>query len=290
MSNSYKKHDVSDFQPPLGAGGLKVSQLYIYPVKSLGGIAKQRADITDTGFKYDRKWMLVDENNLFISQRSCPEMVLLQTAETENGITVFHKQNPQEAIIIPFDNENDEKIKVVIFEDTCDAIEVGKEQNEWFSDVLQTNCKLVCMPDDTKRLVDKKYAANEEVTSFTDGYPILMIGQSSLDSLNEKLTEALPMDRFRPNIVFTGGHAHIEDEMASFEINKINFLGVKLCSRCVITTINQQTARKGKEPLKTFATYRMKDNKVYFGQNVLHQQNGDISIGDEIKIITVKSF
>ena len=97
--------------PPLGAGGLKVSQLYIHPVKSLGGIAKQRADITDTGFKYDRKWMLVDENNLFISQRSCPEMVLLQTAETENGITVFHKQNPQEAIIIPFDNENDEKIK-----------------------------------------------------------------------------------------------------------------------------------------------------------------------------------
>lgn len=263
---------------------IQVSQLYIYPVKSLGGIAKQTVEITGTGFKHDRKWMLVDENNLFISQSTCPQMALLQTAETEKGIKVFYKQNPQQAIIIPLEIENEKRINVTIFEDTCEAIEVGKEQNEWFSEILQTNCKLVYMPDDTKRLVDKRYATNEEITSFTDGYPILMIGQSSLDNLNEKLEEQLPMNRFRPNIVFTGGHAYIEDEMASFEINTINFLGVKPCSRCVMTTINQQTAERGKEPLKTFASYRMKNNKVYFGQNILHQQNGDISIGDEIII------
>jgi uncharacterized protein len=269
---------------------LKVSELYIYPVKSLGGIVKQRVEITDTGFKHDRRWMLVDENNLFLSQRTHPKMAMLQTAETKKGIKVFHKQNPEEAIVIPSDNGNDKKINVVIFEDTCEAIEVGKEQNEWFSEMLETNCKLVFMPDDTERPVDKRYATNDEITSFTDGYPILMIGQSSLDNLNEKLVESLPMDRFRPNIVFAGGHAHIEDEMAAFEINKINFRGVKPCSRCVMTTINQQTAEKGKEPLTTLAGYRLKNNKVYFGQNILHKQKGSVSVGDEITIIARKEF
>ena len=113
-----------------------------------------------------------------------------------------------------------------------------------------------------------------------------MIGQPSLDSLNEKLTLQLPIDRFRPNIVFAGGRPHIEDEMAAFTINETNFFGVKPCSRCVMTTINQQTAEKEKEPLTTLATYRMKNNKIYFGQNVLHQQTGQINVGDEIKIIT----
>jgi len=133
--------------------------------------------------------------------------------------------------------------------------------------------------------VDKKYAANNEITSFSDGYPMLMIGQPSLDKLNQKLTDPLPINRFRPNIVFTGGHAHIEDEMAAFTIGDLNFLGVKPCARCVMTTIDQQTAEVGKEPLKTLSDYRMKNNKIYFGQNILHQQNGSIKTGDAITII-----
>ena len=264
---------------------LQVSQLFIYPIKSLGGIAKQQVEITHTGFKHDRRWMLVDEQNVFLTQRAHPQMALLQTAETETGIAVMHKQDPSQSILIPFKNTAQTKTKVIVWDDVCDGLEVNTTLDEWFSDMLHFNCKLVYMPDDTKRLVDKRYAANDEITSFSDGYPILMIGQLSLDNLNEKLVEALPINRFRPNIVFTGGHAHIEDEMAAFEINDINFLGVKPCARCMITTINQQTAEAGKEPLRTLAGYRMKDNKIYFGQNVLQQQEGVIKIGDEIKIL-----
>jgi uncharacterized protein len=264
---------------------MQISQLFIYPVKSLSGIAKQSVEIVNTGFKHDRRWMLIDENNVFLSQRTHPQMALLQTAEGENGITVFHKQNPQEAITISFENNYDKKLMVTVWDDTCVAAEVNKNLDDWFSDILHINCKLVYMPNDTKRLVDKRYALNDEITSFSDGYPILMIGQNALDNLNKKLTEALPIDRFRPNIVFTGGHAHIEDELAAFSIDEMNFLGVKPCSRCVMTTINQQTAQKAKEPLKTLATYRMKNNKIYFGQNVLQQQNGFISVGSEMKII-----
>ncbi len=264
---------------------MQVSQLFIYPVKSLGGIAKQNVEITNTGFKYDRRWMLVDENNLFLTQRNHPKMALLQTAETEKGITVLHKHNLQEEIIIPFENGYLKKLTVTVWDDVCNAVEVNNNLNEWFSDTLHINCKLVYMPDDTKRLVDKRYAANNEVTSFSDGYPILMIGQTAVDNLNEKLTDALPMNSFRPNIVFTGGYAHIEDEMAAFTIDEINFLGIKPCSRCVMTTINQQTGKKEKEPLKTLATYRMKNNKIYFGQNILQQQTGMINVGSEIQIL-----
>ncbi|MGC4102105.1 MOSC domain-containing protein [Ferruginibacter sp.] len=264
---------------------LQVSELYIYPVKSLGGIAKQTVEIVHTGFKYDRRWMLVDEENRFLTQRVHPQMSLLQPEETADGIAVFHKQQPSQRISIPL-TDSGNRISVVVWDDACTAIEATEEINQWFSNMLGFNCKLVYMPDDSLRLVDKRYAENDETTSFSDGYPVLAIGQSSLDLLNEKMPAPLPINRFRPNIVFTGGHAHIEDEMARFTINELEFLGVKPCARCVMTTINQQTAAAGKEPLRTLARYRMKNNKIYFGQNVLPQQHGSISVGDHITIIT----
>ena len=264
---------------------LQISQLNIYPVKSLGGISKQTVQLCNTGFEYDRRWMLADENNLFLSQRTHPQMVLLHTAQTDNGFTISKYNDENLSIIIPFVTEAKKKLKVTVWEDICEAVEVSNEHNEWFSDMLHFKCKLVYMPDDAVRFVDKRYAGNNELTSFSDGYPVLMIGEATLKNLNNKLKDALPMNRFRPNMVFTGGHAHIEDEMEKFTINKINFLGVKPCSRCVMTTINQQNATKGKEPLKTLSTYRMKNNKIYFGQNILHQQNGAISVGDTINII-----
>jgi len=263
---------------------LQVSELFIYPIKSLGGIAKQKVDIINTGFKHDRRWMLVDEHHLFLSQRSHHQMALLQPSETENGILVTHKHFPSQQILIPFQTDQDNKLKVTVWDDNCAAVMVDQELNKWFSDMLHFNCKLVYMPDDSKRLVDKAYASNEEITSFSDGYPILMVGQASLDQLNEKLAIQLPMNRFRPNIVFTGGHPHLEDEMKTFHINGQYFSGVKPCARCVMTTIDQQTAATNKEPLATLSRYRMKNNKIYFGQNVLQHQHGQLQTGDEIII------
>jgi uncharacterized protein YcbX len=141
------------------------------------------------------------------------------------------------------------------------------------------------MPDHSQRLVDFNYAQQNEITSFSDGYPLLIIGQASLDDLNQKLAQPLPMNRFRPNIVFTGGYPFQEDEMKAFEINDINFYGVKPCARCVITTIDQQTGEKNKEPLKTLSTYRMWDNKVYFGQNLLYNNTGTLHAGDKITLL-----
>jgi uncharacterized protein YcbX len=154
----------------------------------------------------------------------------------------------------------------------------------WFTKQLGLSCRLVYMPESTHRFVDSRYAHHKEITSFSDGYPLLLIGQASLDDLNSRLPAPLPMNRFRPNIVFTGGTAFLEDSMKQFEINGIRFFGVKPCARCIITTIDQQTAEKAKEPLKTLSSYRMKNNKVYFGQNLLYEGTGVISIGDTITI------
>ena len=263
---------------------LEVSELFIYPIKSLGGIAVKSAKITDRGFQYDRRWMLVDSDNRFLTQREFPQMALLQVQLSANGLHVHHKINKTTPVNIPVDSEYNEVTTVQVWSDKCKAIFVSQELDEWFSEMLSIKCRLVYMPDSSKRRVDSRYAENKEITSFTDGYPFLLIGQSSLDDLNMRLTEPLPMNRFRPNIVFTGAEPYQEDKIQHFSINDIQFYGVKLSSRCVVTTIDQDIALKSKEPLKTLAGYRQKNNNIYFGQNLLHKGEGEIRIGDVIMV------
>jgi hypothetical protein len=141
------------------------------------------------------------------------------------------------------------------------------------------------MPDSSRRQVDEKYALQNDITSFSDGYPVLLIGQASLDDLNGRLDQPVPMNRFRPNIVFSGGTPYQEDGMKHFKVDGLDFFGVKPCGRCVMTTINQDTGSVGQEPLKTLSLYRTANNKVNFGQNVLHTGFGRIKVGDEIRII-----
>jgi len=265
---------------------LTVSGLYIYPIKSLAGIAVDTAIVTSRGLQYDRRMMLTDENNCFLTQREHREMALLQPIITNTGLFVHHKKNKTAPLFIPHQPAGNEFVKVTIWDDTCEGQVYSGEINDWFSQTIGRVCKLVYMPVTTNREVDKRYAQDNEITSFADGYPMLMIGQSSLDDLNSRLPESLPMNRFRPNIVFTGGTAFLEDEMREFTINGIQFTGVKPCARCPIPTIDQETASQSKEPLKTLATYRFKNNKILFGQNLLHNGDGTINVGDVIDIKT----
>jgi len=262
---------------------LQISQLYIYPIKSLGGIALNEAIITDRGFQYDRRWMLVDHNNLFISQREVHQMALMKLALTDNGVQVTHSVK-QSSHTIPFHTAKNEFAAVTIWDDTCTGQFVSDAADEWFSTMLEIPCRLVYMPDNTHRITDQRYTSENSITSFSDAYPFLLIGQASLDDLNSRLAEPLPMNRFRPNIVFTGGEPYREDMMHTFTIGNITFYGVKLCARCVMTTINQDNGTTGKEPLKTLARYRFKNNKIMFGQNLAHKGLGEIRVGDELVV------
>ncbi len=268
---------------------LHVSELYIYPIKSLGGISVSSAPVTDRGLQHDRRWMLVDNNNRFLSQREIPEMALLKVAITSEGLLVTHSTQYTQ-IQIPFLPETNQSGEFSLFDDTCSGQYVSSQIDEWFTGILQYQCRLVYMPDSSKRIVSAEYSPVEKITSFSDAYPFLIIGQSSLDDLNNRLEEKVPVNRFRPNIVFKGGGAYQEDRMAHFRIGDIHFNGVKLCARCNVPTIDQDTAQGGKEPIKTLATYRNKKNKIYFGQNLIHTGEGTICVGDAIDILEVKEM
>jgi uncharacterized protein YcbX len=266
---------------------LHISQLYIYPIKSLGGIPVNSAQVTSRGFKYDRRWMLVDGQNRFLTQREHPTMALIKTAIEVDGLLVSH--HLYGSIKVPYIYNYPAKQNVTIWDDTTTGAYISDDIDHWFSTVLDLKCRLVYMPDDTEREVDQRYAQPGMITSFADAYPFLLIGQASLDDLNSRLPEPLPMDRFRPNIVLAGGAAFEEDVMNHITIAGINFYGAKLCSRCVMTTINQQTGVKAKEPLKTLAAYRSKDKKILFGQNLVHQGEGIVTVGDSITVLSTHS-
>ena len=178
---------------------LSVSQLYIYPIKSLGGIAVTSAIVTNRGLQYDRRYMLVDSNNIFLTQRDIPAMALLKTAIEANELLIYHKDNLADKFRLPLVPETAGVTAMVkIFDDLCEGQFINDEADKWFSGKLDFPCRLVYMPEPTKRKVDEAYAINDDITSFSDGYPILLIGQSSLDDLNSHLEEPLPMNRFRP--------------------------------------------------------------------------------------------
>lgn len=271
-----------------------ISELYTYPIKSLGGISIQRTYLDKFGLKMDRRFVLVDSNNKFISQRQTPELALFKLKFYKNGFVVKHiKHENQELFLTLKSKKIDQQINVQIWDDNVIAQTSTLEIDTWFSDMLHQKVRLAQMPHAGERQVDRRFAPEGTMTAFADGFPVLLISQASLDDLNEKLIakneEKIPMDRFRPNIVVADTKAFEEDKWNTFQINKIKFSSVKPCARCVVTTIDQQTAIVGKEPLKTLATYRKFENKVLFGQNIVFTPTKNIfSVGQTIQEITLK--
>lgn len=261
---------------------LSLSEIWIYPVKSLGGIRLSSAKVMGKGLAFDRRWMLVDENGQFLTQRVHPRMALFKLSMNDGQLHVSHKQHsidiPLHGLALPEAN------RVTIWNDMVTAQEVSKEHSQWFSDLMDMKCRLVYFPEENPRPVDPTYKVNDEHVGLADAYPFLIIGQSSLDDLNSRLQEPVPMNRFRPNLVFTGGEPYEEDRWRNFTIGSARFVGVKPCARCVLTTVNQDTAEKGTEPLKTLSGYRKNGSKVLFGQNLVALNHHEIKAGDPITI------
>jgi uncharacterized protein YcbX len=260
-----------------------LQDIYIYPIKSLGGISVDEACTEERGLQYDRRWMLVDKQGRFLSQRSHPEMALLQVVLEENGFRVFRKQNRDKNILIPFEPRSSKMIPVQIWDDDVEGQLVDIEISRWFSSQLSTECELVYMPSNVRREVDPDYAVNQETVSFADGMPYLLIGQASLEDLNNRLDEPVPMNRFRPNLVFAGGDPYLEDEWEELLVGETLFRMVKPCARCVITTTDQENGVRGKEPLQTLSSYRKVNNKVLFGQNMVLIKGQQIKTGASVR-------
>jgi uncharacterized protein len=254
---------------------LCVSQIHIYPIKSLDGYTVQTAIVEKRGLQYDRRWMLVDSNGVFLTQRTHPQMALFRAIIVDNQLIIHDKANHKTLLTLRLNETTGETMMVEIWDDRCKAALVSKQADQILSAALSLDCKLVKMPDETVRRVDADYNTGEDMVSFADGYPILIVGESSLNDLKNRLEneakDNITMRRFRPNIIFSGGQPYEEDNWKQFRIGEIHFQGVKPCARCVLTTIDPDTgiAASNKEPLATLSTYRKRNRKIYFGQNVI---------------------
>jgi hypothetical protein len=257
----------------------ELTDIIIYPIKSLRGISLSACYAGIKGLQYDRRWMLVNKSGQFFSQRTLPELATFNVSMKEEGFSVALKND---RILIPFHLKSNDTIRVRIWESELLAPKAPAQYSEWFSDHLKHACSLVFMNGRVNRTLPEKYQENNEMVSFADAFPYLLIGESSLDDLNQRLAFRLPMNRFRPNLVFSGGPAYHEDTLDVFEIGSARFKRVKSCSRCIIVNTDQLTGERGKEPLRTLAGYRGKEQKAYFGQNLICLKEGVIKRGDTL--------
>jgi uncharacterized protein YcbX len=272
---------------------LQLSEIWVYPVKSLGGIQLQESKVTDRGLELDRRWLLVDDDGRFLSQREYPELALFKPEIAGDFLRITHRTSLEsiDIVVRPVFSDDEPKVKVTVWDDAIEAFEVSAASTDWFTRLLGFSVRLVYMPDESERKLDPDYAiTGAENNSFSDAYPFLIIGQASLDDLNSRMEKPVPMNRFRPNFVFTNGEAFEEDSWREFSIGNVSFVGVKPCDRCVMTTVDPEKGIiSGKDPLKTLAKYRNFGNKVLFGQNVIGLGLGTVSVGDTVLVSSYKS-
>jgi uncharacterized protein len=260
---------------------LSLTGINIYPIKSARGIAVSEWETDVFGLRYDRRWMVVDQSGTFITQRTHPRMALVAV---KLGDGVLHINAPG----MPMLETSLEPLaavmtQIVVWSFSGRSTWVGEEPARWFTEFLGTPCSLVHMGEDVVRPANPLFAPHGTRVSFADGYPILLISEESLADLNARLAQPLPMNRFRPNLVIAGAEPYAEDGWRKIEVGGMPLRVVKPCFRCAITTTDQVTAERGREPLRTLATYRRVNGEVMFGQNAVHETAGTLRLGDTVR-------
>jgi uncharacterized protein YcbX len=251
---------------------LDVAGLHIYPVKSCGGIALADSAVGRMGLRYDRQWAFVDDTGMFVAQRdsrglgvAVRTMCLIGTAIDDGMLTLTAPGMPP--LRVPLAGEPGDDVPVQVWESRTSGVDQGADAGAWATEVLSRErpgrYRLVRMADGTHR----RSKIGDGALAYGDAYPFLVLSEESLADLNQRMPAPLPMDRFRPNIVLRGGAPYVEDTLDEFRIGGVRFTGTTLCIRCPIPTTDQRTADRGKEPLKTLATYRKQPDGVVFGRN-----------------------
>ncbi len=266
---------------------ISLSGIHIYPVKALGGISLAQALVTLRGFQNDRRFLVVDADHQFLTQREYPKMATVWV-EIENGEVTFSAPDMDSVSFSATPKELPTRV-VKVWSSESSAHPVTPEADKWLSDYLGAEVHLVYMPESAKRPVNPEFAKNGEIVSFADGYPLLIASEASLADLNARIVEnggmAIPMNRFRPNLVITGCEAFAEDRLGEIMIGDAVFRAVKPCVRCQVTTTDQADGVvRGPEPLQSLATYRDSANGVMFGMNLIPVKLGSVRVGDRVAL------
>ncbi len=290
---------------------MNLSEINIYPIKSLRGNAVVEAFVEKRGLRHDRRWMITDREGMFLTQREFPRMALIGVEVCEEQV-VLRVPGMAELTITrrPMDGQ---RRPVTVWNSTVEAAEYPDDVNQWLSEAIGGECVLFAMPAEAERHVNPLFDRGDDLVSFADGYPLLLIGEGSLSELNRRIAangrndsvSTLEMRRFRPNLVVAGTEPFEEDTWARIRVGEAVFRVVRPCARCAITTVDPDRGEfDGKEPLKTLATFRMaKDvfpdkleelalqpNYVLFGENLIPENPGvTIRTGDEVEVLEYRS-
>mgnify|MGYP001593457148 CR=1 FL=1 len=265
----------------------EVSGLHFYPIKSCSGTELETVEVAERGFRYDRHWMVINTDGVFLTQREVAKMALIRPSLSDDRLIISACGEPS-ILELSFDNKGPRR-EVIIWGNKCEATDDGEIPAQWFSDFLDLDCKLVHMPSDFVREKRPGYGRLE----FADSYPLLIVSEESLQNLNKRIQtnggNSVPMNRFRPNIVVKGGDPYAEDSWKQVRINEVRFDTVKPCIRCPFPQIDQESAKKGKEPIKTLLGYRrVTPKEVVFAQKAVNLDIGFVEKGNQVEILERK--
>jgi hypothetical protein len=248
---------------------IRIAQLWCYPLKSAAGVAVDQVLLSPTGLSGDRAWMVTTPAGRFLTQREVPRLALIRPAFSADTLLLQALAYPQLQVPV----QDGRRVEVTVWKDTCVGIDAGDEAAAWLGEVLQCACRLVRFDPVQRRLSSRQWTGSIEAENrFSDGFPLLVISEASLQDLNSRLQRPLPMNRFRPNIVLSGTRPYDEDRIEELSDGPLHLKLVKPCTRCKITTTNQETAEvEGDEPLRTLKSYRFDPalKGVLFGQNAV---------------------
>ena len=272
--------------PTSGTNHLVVDSLHVYPLKGAAGFSPQSWLVDERGLRHDRRFMVVDADGVFISQRTNPRMALIRGEIAGDGLRISTAGG---MIDVPFPLTNAPTLRATVWDDCFDVRIADPNASRMLSEVLHAPAQLVWMPDDCERLTSIKRGEPRRHVSFADAAPLLLTTTAALEELNTRLqrsgSSAIPMDRFRPNVVVRGATSGADDHWRTLRIGSAAFRVSNACKRCKVVTIDQSTGEfAGNEPLATLATYRAEGPSVTFGQHMMAESSGFISIGDLVAI------
>ncbi|MBB5935370.1 MOSC domain-containing protein [Streptomyces zagrosensis] len=272
---------------------VQISAIHVYPVKSVGGCALDEAAVEPWGLAGDRRWLLVKPDGTFLTQRQLPRLALGTAQPLPDGGLLLTADGLEPLTVPVPDPEVSHISTVQVFQDPVELVWSTGAGGEWFSELLRQEVRLVHLDDPARRRpINVEFARPGETVSLADSMPLLLTTTASLAALNSLIAKGdhaqegpLPMNRFRPNLVVDGVAPWSEDGWRKVLIGDVAFRVAKPSSRCVITTTDQRTAERGREPLRTLAQHHRIGNKVVFGQNLIPEHTGNVQVGDPVKIL-----
>lgn len=274
-----------------GMGHAEVESIHVHPVKAFRGVSPREAVVEPWGLAGDRRWALIDHGGKVVTQREQPRLALAAAEPlTGGGLRLSAPGRPPLTVEVP---EPAATVPVNVFGTKVEGVPAGPAAHAWCSAYLGSEVRLVHMDDPaTRRPVDPEYALPGETVSFADGYPLLVTTVASLDALNSLIAQGpnahegpLPMNRFRPNVVVAGTEPWAEDHWTRIAVGEVVFRAPKPSGRCVVTTTDQATAVRGREPLRTLARHRRIGGRLLFGQNLVPLSPGTVRVGDPVRVL-----